>query len=192
MPEDFDVPPLVGGPQLVPPPVQPKLPPPGSDSPPPPAFPDGGVVVAKGCLFVATNMDYLKTILDRLDAPDESAKSTIGNEAEYKEVDRIFAGLGLTDKPHFFQFFARTHETLRPTYEMIRLNQMAHSQAILAKVLNEVLSPKEETGSRQQIFDGATMPEFEKVQHYFGTVGIYGVSEENGYFIKGFTLEREK
>jgi hypothetical protein len=35
------------------------------------------------------------------------------------------------------------------------------------------------------------MPEFDKVQHYFGKVGIYGVTEENGYFIKGFTLVRE-
>ena len=44
----------------------------------PPAFPDGGVVVAKNCLFVSTNRDYLKLILDRLDSPSESAKSTIG------------------------------------------------------------------------------------------------------------------
>ena len=160
------------------------------DANPPPAFPDGGTVVAKGCLFVSTNMDYLKVILDRLDTAEESAMSTIKNETEFKEVDRIFAGMGLTDKPHFFQFFARTHETLRPTYEMIRLGQMAQSQAIFAKVLNGMLSPDEESGKRRQILDGSTMPEFEKVEHYFGKVGIYGVSEENGYFIKGFTLER--
>jgi hypothetical protein len=35
------------------------------------------------------------------------------------------------------------------------------------------------------------MPEFDKVQHYFGKVGIFGVTEENGYFIKGFTVEQE-
>jgi hypothetical protein len=99
--------------------------------------------------------------------------------------------MGLTNKPHFFQFFARTHETLRPTYEMIRLNQMAQSQAVFAKLLNEILVPDEESGVRRQILDGSTMPEFEKVQHYFGKVGIYGITEENGYFIKGFALERE-
>jgi len=157
----------------------------------PPAFPDGGVVVAKNCLFVSTNRDYLKLILDRLDSPVESAKSTIGDEVEYKEVDRIFGSMGITDKPHFFQFFARTHETLRPTYEMIRKNQMAQSEAVFAKLLNEVLSPDGESGVRRQILDGTTMPEFDKVQHYFGKVGIYGVTEDNGYFIKGFTLERE-
>ncbi|MDR0328779.1 MAG: hypothetical protein LBI05_10835 [Planctomycetaceae bacterium] len=156
-----------------------------------PTFPEGGVTVAKNCLFVSTNREYLKLILDRLDAPAEAAKSTVGNENEYKEVDRIFGNLGLTNKPHFFQFFARTHETLRPTYEMIRQGQMTQSEAILAKLLNEMLVSDAEQGTRRQILDGATMPEFDKVQHYFGTVGIYGVSEENGFFIKGFSLERD-
>ena len=156
----------------------------------PPMFPEGGVVVAKGCLFVSTNIEYLKVVLDRLDT---EAGASIRDEAEYKAVDKIFANMGLTDKPHFFQFFARTHETLRPTYEMIRLDRMAQSQALFAKLLNEVLSPKDEEGAglRRQIIDGSKLPEFEKVEHYFGSVGIYGASEENGYFIKGFSLERK-
>jgi hypothetical protein len=154
----------------------------------PPTFPYWGAVVAKGCLFVSTNRDYLKTILDRLDSPATSAQSTIGNTAEYQKVKHIFSEMGLTDKPHFFQFFARTHETLRPTYELIRKGQMAQSEAIAGKLLNAILSPDEE---RHQVFDGSTMPEFDKVQHYFGKVGIYGITEENGYFIKGFTMERE-
>ena len=155
---------------------------------PPPMFPEGGIVVAKGCLLVSTNLEYLKVILDRLNAEVESS---ISGEAEYRAVDQIFASMGLTDKPHFFQFFARTHETLRPTYEMVRLDRMAQSKALFAKLLNEILSPEAESGIRRQIIDGSTLPEFDKVERYFGTVGIYGATEDNGYFIKGFTLERE-
>ena len=183
-PIDFDIPPLVPVDT-----VPKKMATPSVEQDAPPVFPDGGVVVAKGCLFVSTNIDYLKMILDRLDSPDESVKTTIGNELEYKEVDRIFAGMDLTDKPHFFQFFARTQETLRPTYELIRKEQMAKSQTVLGKALNGLLSPDDEPGTRRQIFDGTTLPEFDKVQHYFGKVGIYGVSENNGYFIKGFSME---
>jgi hypothetical protein len=152
------------------------------------AFPEGGVVVAKGCLFVSTNKKYLKEVLDRLDAP---AESSIASESEYKNVEGILSKMGLKDKPHFFQFFARAHETLRPTYEMVRLDQMAQSQALLAKVLNELLSEEGGSGVRHQIIDGSSLPEFDKVQHYFGTIGIYGASEENGYFIKGFAVERK-
>jgi hypothetical protein len=187
-PIEFEVPSLVDTVQVAartPAPV-----PAEADSPP--VFPDGGVVIAKGCLFVSTNIDYLKTVLDRLDAEADSAKSAISNEAEYKEIDRIFTVMGITNKPHFFQFFARTHETLRPTYEMIRKGQMPQSQAVFGKALNMVLSPDEEAGSRKQTLNGRSLPEFDKVQHYFGTVGIYGVSEDNGYFIKGFSLERQQ
>ena len=154
-----------------------------------PMFPEGSVVVARGNLFVSTDKEYLKVILDRLDTEIETS---ISDEAEHKTVSQIFAHMGLADKPHFFRFFARTHETLRPTYEMIRQDQVAQSQILLAKLLNEFLLPEEEPGVRRQIVDGSTLPEFDKVQHYFGTVGIYGTTEDNGYFIKGFTLEREE
>ena len=157
----------------------------------PPTFPDGGVVVAKGCIFVSTNREYLSVILDRLDSPTEAAQSTIAEESEYKTVQRVLAEHGVADKPRFFQFFARSHETLRPTYEMIRLDQMGQSQAMLGKFLNGMLSSDDESGVRHQIIDGSSLPEFEEVQHYFGQVGIYGITESNGYFIKGFTLERE-
>ena len=161
--------------------------PPQNDNPPP-MFPEGGVVVAKGHLFVSTNVEYLKVILDRL---ENTSVSSIRDEPELKTVDKNFADMGLAGKPHFFQFFARTHETLRPTYEMFRHDQMTQSQTLFAKLLNEVLLPAEETDNRRQMVDGSTLPEFDKVQHYFGTVGIYGVTEDKGYFIKGFTLERK-
>ena len=152
-----------------------------------PFFPEGAIVIAKGNLFVSTDVASLKTVLDRLDAPGLS--STIGNEADYKQVNQIFAGMGLANLPHSFQFFARTHETVRPTYEMVRKGQLAQSQALLGKLLHTVFLPDAEWGQR---FDGVMMPEFEKVQHYFGGVGIYGIPEENGFFIKGFTIERTR
>ncbi|MDR3183541.1 MAG: hypothetical protein LBT89_11615 [Planctomycetaceae bacterium] len=157
----------------------------------PPVFPDGAVVVAKGCLFVSTNIEYLKKVLDRLDAEAEAAKATIRDQAEYREIDRIFAGMGLTDKPHFLQFFARTHETFRPTYEMIRQNRMPQSQAVLGKLMNFIWEPDEEGASRKQVLDGSSLPVFDKVEKYFGSVGVYGMSEDNGFFIKGFLLKRE-
>ena len=188
-PSDFDFPDIfTGGHSTEIVQVAAQIPQPMEDEGRPPMFPEGGVVVAKGNLFVATNVEYLKVILDRLDSP---AASAIQNEAEYRSINKAFADMGLTNKPHFFQLFARSHETLRSTHEMIRLNQMAPSQALLAKILNEVLSSDEESGLRRQIINGSTLPEFDKVQHYFGTVGVYGSSEHDGYFIKGFTLVRE-
>jgi hypothetical protein len=150
-------------------------------------FPDGAVTVAKGCLFVTTNGEYLKTILDRLDTVQQSIKG----EAEYVTVNDIFANMGLTDKPHFLQFFSRTDKTLQPTYELVRQGKMPQSQAVLGKVMNALLVPEDEEGVRPQAIDGKNLPEFDKVRHYFGPSGFYGISEENGYFFKGFLLEKK-
>jgi hypothetical protein len=154
----------------------------------PPVFPDGSVTVAKGCLFVSTNGDYLKTILDRLDSEQ---KSTIKNVPEYKEVDNIFTNMGMTDKPHFLQFFSRTDKTLQPTYELVRQGKMPQSQAILGKIINAIFVPEDKESIRPQSFDGKNLPEFDKISHYFGPLGFYGISEENGYFFKGFLLEKK-
>jgi hypothetical protein len=158
---------------------------------PPPVFPDGAVTVAKGCLFVSTNGEYLKTILDRLDSEQQSIIENIKNEPEYKEVDKIFANMGITDKPHFLQFFSRTDKTLQPTYELVRQGRMPQSQAVLNKLINALFAPEDDKGVRPQSFDGKNLPEFEKVSRYFGQSGFYGISEENGYFFKGFLLEKK-
>jgi hypothetical protein len=155
---------------------------------PPPVFPDGAVTVAKGCLFVSTNGEYLKAILDRLDSEQ---KTTIKNVSEYKEVDKIFANMGMTDKPHFLQFFSRTDKTLQPTYELVRQGKMPQSQAVLNKIINALFVPEDDESIRPQSFDGKNLPEFEKVRQYFGPSGFYGISEENGYFFKGFLLEKK-
>ena len=182
--DDTGIPPLVS---VVGPPVAQRPSNPEEDQPP--LFPEGGVVVAKNYLFVSTNIEYLMLILDRLDSP-ESAWSSVRESSEYKLVEGVFSSLGVVGKPRFFQFFARSDESLRPTYELVRQGRMAQSQSLLGKLLNMVLLPGEESGVRGQVFDGSSLPEFEKVEHYFGRVGIYGASEPEGYFIKGFTLER--
>lgn len=160
---------------------------------PEPMFPEGGVTVAKGCLFIGTNIEYLKTILDRLDNETESMKNSIAEQDEYKEVNTVFANMGLTEKPHFLQFFARTDETIRPTYELIRQGKMPQSQAILGKVINALFVPEDEENPepRRQAIDGRHLPEFDKVRDHFGPAGIFAVSEEDGYFFKGFLFEKK-
>lgn len=156
-----------------------------------PMFPEGGITVAKGHLFIGTNIDSLKGVLDRLDQDLPS----IAGHAEYQKVDAVFTDLGIKTKPHFMQFFARTDATIQPTYELIRQNKMPQSQAILGKAINALFSDQSNqkggSGIRQQSIDGSKLPEFDKVKQYFGPAGLFGASEENGYFFKGFLLEKK-
>lgn len=156
----------------------------------PSAFPDGGIVVTPRWLLVSSQMDYLSTILDRME--NTAAKSTaFKNEKDYKKIEQIYSEMRVLEKPRFLQFFARSDETIRPTYETLRRGQMPESQAMLAKLINFIIISEDENG-RKQIVDGTKLPAFDKVQKYFGVLSLYGSSEKDGYFFKGFSLEPSK
>ena len=153
-----------------------------------PLFPNGAFTVAKDWLFIGTNAESITEVLDRLDAKVASIKE----EAEYKEVEQVFSSFGIAEKPRFLQFFSRTDETLRPTYEMIRQGTLPQSQAVFAKIVNMIFVPADaDKPVRDQAIDGSKLPEFEKIRQHFGPAGFYGVSEENGFFFKGFLLEKK-
>ena len=44
---------------------------------------------------------------------------------------------------------------------------------------------------RQQQIDGAQMPPFEVVRRHLGPAGTFVVSEDDGWFLKGFLLKKE-
>ncbi|MDR3109041.1 MAG: hypothetical protein LBU65_05050 [Planctomycetaceae bacterium] len=154
----------------------------------PPFFPRGGVTVANGCIMAGTDVEYMLEIFDRLKSP----KDSITDSTDYKIVKIAFDELGVTKTPHFIQSFARTDETIRPTYEMIREGKMPESQALLGRIVNLLFaSPDQPKGSfRKQQIDGSKMPEFELIRRHFGPSGLYGVTEDDGWFIKGFLLEK--
>ncbi len=156
-----------------------------------PLFPDGTLTAGNGYLFVSTHLNYLKATLDRVNAK-EQAEHPIKEQTEYVRVSKILATMGMAQKPHFLKFFARTDETVRPTYELIRLGKMAQSKTLLAQALNGFFaSDDDETGTaRQQVIDGKNLPEFELIKNFFGSVGVIACTETEGYFIKGFSVAR--
>ncbi|MCL2742578.1 MAG: hypothetical protein FWE67_01860 [Planctomycetaceae bacterium] len=155
----------------------------------PPAFPNGVITTAKNCLFVCTHFEYMKEILDHIN----NTGASISDNDEYKEIQAAFAAMGMTGKEHFIQVFSRSDEAIMPTYELMRQGKMPQSQTIFGKLMNAMFSAESDndgTGIRKQMFDGSKLPPFEKVQQYFGSSGLFGMSEENGYFIKGFSFEK--
>jgi hypothetical protein len=153
-----------------------------------PIFPEGGITVTPKYLIACTNVEYLKKIIDRLDAKD----GLIVEHVDYKATEEVFKSLGVDKKPHFVQFFSRSDESIEPTYEMIRQGKMPKSKAILGRLINAILMPDNENGAvREQEFNWEKLPEFEKVRHAFGPAALYGESIENGFFFEGFLLKKE-
>jgi hypothetical protein len=158
----------------------------------PPIFPEGGITVTPKYLLASTNVEYLKTIIDRLEINNSDNNSdSIIEHVDYKATNEVLKTLNLDKRPHFAQFFSKSDESLEPTYEMIRQGKMPQSKAILGKLINAILVPDNENGTvREQEFNWNKLPEFEKVRHAFGPAALYGESVENGFFFEGFLLKK--
>ena len=150
-------------------------------------FPKGAITVAFDLILFSSNVDYLKHILTQVRESNGFLEKTTDYEIVLQEFQSGESG----QNPRFLQSFSRSAEAVRPTYEMIRQGKMPQSKSILGQVLNLLLTPPEmEEEIRPSRIDGSKMPDFETIQHYFGPAGLLGVTEENGWFFKGFSLEQ--
>lgn len=156
-----------------------------------PFFPNGGFAVAYDYLFFSNNVEYLKELLGNYAALKQ--KATVRNMDSHQRMIDAFKAAETGETPRFYQRFARTDTTARATFETLRQGYMPQSESILGKLVNAIFFPEEpEHGTtRKPLIDGSLMPSFEELKHYFGDAGSFGTVQEDGWFIKGFSLPPE-
>lgn len=147
-------------------------------------MPNSAVTVANGHLLWATNVDFLVKVLS---AQDEGK---LLSSADYEIVD---ADLGHYKAPESSALgFSRTDEEYRAVYELVRQGRMPEAETVFARLLNNALSGGAKQGTpRKQKIDGSHLPDFETVRRYFGPAGLTVHTEDNGWFITGFTLNKQ-
>jgi len=148
-------------------------------------IPNSSVTVAFGHLIIASHVDYVVDVLSERDSLDRLTEA-----ADHQLVQQALALLRSGND--IFNFFARTDESLRVTYEMMKQGRMPESESMLGKVLNRVFEPEEEGAIREQRIDGGQLPDFEVARRYLGPGGFYVRSTESGWDVVGCLLSKEK
>ncbi len=147
-------------------------------------LPNSAIAVINGHLFVASHVDFIVEMLQR-----PLGTELLADAADYQQVQDALAKIG--SGPSSFRFFARTDESYRPTYELIRQGKMPEAKTVLGKLLNRMFGPDEKGLLREQQIDGSKMPEFDAVRRYLGPSGMCVTSEENGWYMVGCLLSKE-
>lgn len=149
-----------------------------------PLLPNQAVTVAHGHLLVASHIDFLSRILAEANNPEKLTAST-----DYQLVRAELAKLN-PDKG-CAEFFSRTDEEYRPVYELVRTGKMPQAESMLGRMLNALLGDGKEGVVRPQRIDGSKLPEYDAVRRYLGPAGITVATEEEGWFITGFSVSKE-
>jgi hypothetical protein len=145
-------------------------------------LPHKAVTVWEGHLIVASHIDFLEKVV----ASYKKAKP-LADEPDYQAVTREIQKF---DATKCLRFFSRTDKEYYTTYELTRQNKMPESESLFAKLLNGLFSDKKK-GTRKQKVDGREMPAFKHVCGYLGPAGLQATSEEDGWYIKGFTMTKQ-
>ncbi len=147
-----------------------------------PVFPNTALAVAHGELFIASHLQFLLKVLKER----EDDRERLGGAVDFKLVEDVGKESGAGE--NCFRVFSRADEEYRPTYELIRQGKMPESETLLGRTLNTIFGIGADGVLRKQEVDGGKLPEFDVVRRHLGYAGAFGVSEESGWFFKGFMV----
>lgn len=154
-------------------------------------------VVHGGNLLIANDKGYLRKLLSQ-------KKSQLSSAPDYIEVETAIDKL--TDGSAVcWRQFGRMDLALEANYEMVRRGEMASSQTVLARVVNQVFKKQAEEKAaaegkelaaeavRKQKLDGTKLPENYEVSiaPYFGPMGWVMETHENGWRITGCIIKKK-
>jgi hypothetical protein len=150
-------------------------------------LPNSAVCVALGHLMMASDIDYLREVLEGF-----AQRERLASSLDYQQVEKALERLAPGERSAWS--FGRTDEELRPTFELLRLGKMPQAETMLAKLLNNLLTTeveREEGTIRKQRIDGSRLPNFEAVRRYLGPAGRALRSDPDGWTYTDALLHKE-
>jgi len=148
-------------------------------------LPHSAVTVAHGHLLIASHRDFLERVLAA-----SAGEGGLAAAADYTvvtgEMRKLFPGTSA------MRSFGRADESVRPAYEMLRKGEMPKSKSVTGQLLNGLLGDGKEGSVRAQKIDGSTLPDFELIRKYFGTVGLGMETVSEGWYMAGLALPRSQ
>jgi hypothetical protein len=141
-----------------------------------PKAPNSAVAVARGQLFLASDVQLLEKILT-------GATRKLANEADFQLVAKQLANLGAgKDCLHSF---SRPDEDFQTVYELLRTGQLDKSNSIYAQLLLDLF------GDNVRDLDGSKFPDYQNFRRYLGPGGAYCVQQPGGWFLIGCSLRKQ-
>jgi hypothetical protein len=141
-----------------------------------PKAPNSAVAVARGQLFVASDVKVLERILAGNNKP-------LAAEPDFQRVTKELTNLGAGK--NCLRSFSRADEDFQTVYELLRANQLDKSNSLYARILVDLF------GESVKEIDGSTFPDFENFRRYLGPSGLYCVQLADGWCMVGCSLRKQ-
>ena len=121
--------------------------------------------------------------------PSRASAASWPRVADFHRVEAEIAKLRLSRAVG--QTFTRTDDAYRGVYELLRTGRMPEAESMIGQLLNSLMGEGKEGVLRTQRIDGSKLPEYDMVRRYLGPAGMTVTTEADGWFLTGFTLNKE-
>lgn len=148
-------------------------------------LPNMAVTVVEGHLVIGTHIDYVQDLIKNVKKPGKS----LAELDDFKRVNTRLVALGQGED--CFRYFAKTEESYRATYEMLKQNKLPQAETMFARLLNAMLDSTPDDGKRENVIDGSKLPDYAKITKYLGPTGLFAQTEDNGWWVVGSLQSRE-
>jgi hypothetical protein len=141
-----------------------------------PKAPNTAAAVARGQLFLASDVKMLEKILTTKSA---SLATSADFERVAKELQLLGAGKDC------LRSFSRPDEDFQTVYEMLRTNQLDKARSVYAQALVHLF------GDNVKRVDTSKFPNYESFRQYLGPTGLYCVQGNDGWMVVGCALRKK-
>lgn len=147
------------------------------------------ISIVEGYFVFGSDTDLIKELIDRVkSAPKESEFNKQADVQRARSTMEAISG----GSPVSALQIDRTDKSFEMQYELFREGKLNASRSILAAVLDRLLDPKHKNREQEQKLKGDTLPPFEAIRGYFMPAGSVIRTEEDGWSIQSYVLQKEE
>jgi len=135
----------------------------------------------------ASEVETIKEAIRR--AKNPAMSNLFGKEADVANVVEMLGDVAGGDGMSMVQI-TRSDRAFEMQYELFRQGLLPQSRSMMATIMDKILKPK--TGGQPQVqkVNGAKLPPFAQIQHYFTASGGVVRTEKDGWSVQSFIMKK--
>jgi len=145
------------------------------------------ITIFDGYFIFGSDAEMIKDVITG--AKNAANKDAFGKETDVAKVTEMLSNVAGSDGRSMNQI-TRSDRAFEMQYELFRQGILPESRSMMASILDKILKPKSGGQPAQQKVNGAKLPPFAAIQHFFTASGGVVRTEEDGWSVQSFILSK--
>ena len=145
------------------------------------------ITIFEKFFIFASDVEMIKDVISG--AKIAANKNAFDREKDVAQVTEMLGNVAGSDGRSMNQV-TRSDRSFEMQYELFRQGILPESRSMMATILDKILKPKNGRQPQPQKVNGAKLPPFAAIQHFFTASGGVVRTEQDGWSVQSFILSK--